>query len=126
MPSIITNILSVFSTPATIVACLALILATSSFISGLQLVRGAIFIERKIHRMNGFCVVALFVILLALDVTQNGITALSFTGWLFGALLITLKIWIVRKRRKAFKYVSWVGGSLIVMWLVIVYLNIPV
>jgi len=120
------DILSVFSNLSTILASLGLILATSSFISGLQLVRGANIAERKIHRFNGFTTLTLFICLAALSIYNNGIGLWSFWGWVFGLLLFTLKIYIVRRRRRSFKYVSWVGASLILLWLYLVFKNIPV
>jgi len=120
------DILSVFSNLSTILASAGLILATSSFISGLQIVRGADIAERKIHRFNGFTALTLFICLAGLSIYNNGIGLWSFWGWLFGLSLFALKIYIVRKRRRAFKYVSWVGASLILLWLFLVFKNIPV
>ncbi|OGT35051.1 MAG: hypothetical protein A2W28_06585 [Gammaproteobacteria bacterium RBG_16_51_14] len=120
------DILSIFSNLSTILASVGLILATSSLISGLQLVKAANIAERKIHRFNGYTTLTLFLCLAGLSVYNNGIGLWSFWGWVFGLLLFTLKIYIVRRRRRSFKYVSWVGASLIFLWLFLVFKNIPV
>ena len=119
-------ILSVFTSVSTILASLGLILATSSFISGLQLVRAASIVEAKIHRYNGFMSICLFLIIAIASFVVNGIFNWTIFGWLFAASIIVIKLYIVRKRRRAFKYVSWIGGTLILVWLTILYVNIPV
>lgn len=120
------DILSIFNNLSTIIASMGLILATSSFISGLQLVKAANIAERKIHRFNGFTTLFLFLCLAGLSIYNNGLGLWSFWGWLFGLSLFSLKIYIVRRRRRSFKYVSWVGASLILLWLFLVFKNIPV
>lgn len=120
------DILSVFTNISTVIASLGLVLATSSFISGLQLVRGASFIERKIHRFNGFSSIILFVILAAMYFVNSGVRFWPFVAWLAAFFIILIKLYIVRKRIKAFKYVSWIGGTLILIWLFLVYIHIPV
>ncbi|MDO8426767.1 MAG: hypothetical protein Q7T24_04565 [Deltaproteobacteria bacterium] len=117
---------SIFSNIPTILASIGLILATSSFISGLQLVRAASVMERKIHRFNGFTNLTLYIALASLAFAHNGVHFWPFIGWISGLSLFLLKITIVRQRRRAYKYVSWVGGTLILMWLFLVYIHIPV
>lgn len=120
------EILSVFTNISTVIASLGLVLATSSFISGLQLVRGASIVERKIHRFNGFSSITLFVVLAAMYFVNSGVRFWPFLAWLTALSVIIIKLYIVRKRIKAFKYVSWIGGSLILIWLFLVYIHIPV
>ncbi|MBI5642277.1 MAG: hypothetical protein HY954_02255 [Deltaproteobacteria bacterium] len=122
----ILNILNVFSNISIIFASAGLVLATSSFISGLQLVKAANISERKIHRFNGFTTLCLFVILAVMSFIRTGIGFWSLIGWISGLCVFLLKIWIVRKRRRAFKYVSWLGATLILIWLFLVYIHIPV
>jgi len=119
------EILSVFTNISTVIASLGLVLATSSFISGLQLVRGASIVELKIHRFNGFSSITLFVILALMYFLNTGIRLWPLLGWLSAVGIILAKLYIVRKRIKAFKYVSWIGGTLILIWLFLVYINIP-
>lgn len=119
------EILSVFTNISTVVASLGLILATSSFISGLQLVRGASIVELKIHRYNGFSSILLFLLLAVMNLA-SGVHFWPLVAWLSALSIIMLKLYIVRKRRKAFKYVSWIGGTLILIWLFLVYIHIPV
>ncbi len=119
------NFIGIFADVSTLFASIGLMLATSSFISGLQLVKSARRAERKIHRFNGFTTLGLFICLAATSIYYKGLSFWSFWGWLFGLSLFALKIFIVRKRLKAIKYVSWLGASLILLWLYLVIINIP-
>lgn len=112
-----------------ILAGIGLIIATSSFISGLQLVRGNIgaIVELKIHRGNGYATITIFAILAIISIIQSGFGFWAVAGWLSGLSVILAKIHIVRKRkRRAFKYVSWMGATYILIWLLVIYLHIPV
>ena len=124
----ILSFFSVFSTLPVILASIGLVLATSSFISGLQLVKGANISERKIHRFNGFATIILYLVLSIFYFRENGIGIWSAIAWLTGFFVIFLKLSIVhaKNRRRAFKYVSWLGGTLIIIWLILVYINIPI
>lgn len=118
---------SLFTSVQTVIASIGLILATSSFISGLQLVKSASFIEGRIHRINGFSSITLYTALAVLAFATEGLHIWSDLAWITGFLVILLKISIVRKRRRrSFKYVSWIGGTLLLMWLFLVYIHIPV
>lgn len=112
-----------------VLASIGLIIATSSFISGLQLVRGTVAtVEGKIHRLNGYMTIILYILLTILAFALHGISLWSVGGWLLGFLIILTKLWIVkksRKKRRAFKYVSWFGATLTLMWLYIVYVHLP-
>jgi hypothetical protein len=108
------------------VASIGLILATSSFISGLQLVRIKSRIELKIHRFNGQASIALFIVLAVWYFVREGFGIWPFMMWLSFLSVILFKLWIVRKRRKAIRYVSWIGATLIFIWFYIVYIHIPV
>jgi hypothetical protein len=127
VPTIL-SFFSVFSTLPIILASIGLVLATSSFISGLQLVKGANVSERKIHRFNGFATIILYLVLAVFYFRTNGIGVWGVLAWLIGFFVIFLKLSIVhaKNRRRAFKYVSWLGGTLIVIWLILVYINIPI
>lgn len=126
MPTLI-EMLNIFTNLPAVLASIGLVLATSSFISGLQMVKAKGVLERKIHKGNGIATAIIFIALALLSFINYGVNFWSFSGWLSGALLIAVKITIVRsRRRRAFKYVSWLGASLIIMWLYIVYIHIPV
>lgn len=118
---------SLFTSVQTVIASIGLILATASFMSGLQLVKSASIIEGKIHRINGFSSIVLYTVLAVLAFATNGLRIWSDLAWIAGFLVILLKISIVRKRRRrSFKYVSWIGGTLLLIWLFLVYVHIPV
>ena len=122
MLTILTNI-------PTILASIGLIMATSSFISGLQLVKGTVAtFEGKIHRFNGYASVIIFITLFAMGIKSSGAGLIPMLGWGAGALLIAFKLWVVRiarRKRRAFKYISWLGATLTLMWLYIVYVHMP-
>jgi hypothetical protein len=122
----ILELLNAFTNFTTVLASIGMILATSSFISGLQMVKGKGSVERKIHRGNGFIAFGIFGVLAISSFVVYGLSLWSVGGWLAGALIITVKLLIVHSRsRRAFKYVSWLGASLITMWLYLVYIHIP-
>lgn len=108
-----------------ILASLGLILATSSFISGLQLVKSSSHLEAKIHRFNGYMSITLYVTLAVLSFAGEGFNWMRLVGWLSGFSVLCLKVMIVRKRARAMKYLSWFGGTLILIWLYLVYIHIP-
>lgn len=122
----ILELLNAFTNFTTVLASIGMILATSSFISGLQMVKGKGSIERKIHRGNGFLAFGIFAVLAISSFTAYGVSLWSVGGWLAGVLVIAVKLLIVHSRsRRAFKYVSWLGAALITMWLYLVYIHIP-
>ncbi|MCC6502626.1 MAG: hypothetical protein IT362_05785 [Deltaproteobacteria bacterium] len=122
----ILELLNAFTNLTTLLASLGMILATSSFISGLQMVKGKGRVERKIHRGNGFIAFGIFGVLAITSFVTYGLSVWSVSGWLAGTLIIAFKLLIVHSRsRRAFKYVSWLGASLITMWLYLVYIHIP-
>ncbi|MBI5971138.1 MAG: hypothetical protein HY884_08305 [Deltaproteobacteria bacterium] len=119
-------LMSILTSAQTLIASVGLILATSSFISGLQIVKGTrTSVEGKIHRINGVIVITLYVILAARASVINGITW-NILWWVLGMCVILLKLKIVRTKGRAFKYVSWLGGTLILIWLYLVYIHLPV
>lgn len=126
MTNYLYNILKLFTSVPTVIASIGLIIATASFMSGLQLVRGASRIEKIIHRYNGIATLSLYCVLFILSLINNGFRLAPFLGWLGGWFVIFLKLLIVRKRGRALKYVSWVGTTLILIWLYLIYIHIPV
>ncbi len=123
----IVTLFSVLTSVPTLIASVGLILATSSFISGLQLVKGtSVALEGKIHRFNGVSSIIIYTVLFILSMIQDGLSW-TIIGWISGACVIALKVSIVRRRRRrTFKYVSWLGGTLTLIWLYVVYVHMPV
>lgn len=122
----VVTLMAILTSTQTIIASVGLVLATSSFISGLQIVKGTrAGIEGKIHRVNGVIVISLYIILAVRSVVINGLTW-NFVWWVLGMCVILLKLKIVRTKGRAFKYVSWLGGTLILIWLYLVYIHLPV
>jgi len=109
-----------------IIGSIGMIIATSSFISGMQLVRTKKrSFEGKIHRINGYTSISLFVLLFFISFIGSGYSLMVLLLWLSGFSIILLKLRIVRKRRWAFKYVCWFGVSIISMWIYIIYTHMP-
>lgn len=121
------SLISILTSVPTLIASIGLILATSSFISGLQLVKStAIAVEGKIHRANGIIALCLYCTLIVISIFQNGLT-LNLIAWFLGLCVIFLKLTIIRsRRRRTFKYVSWLGGTLFLIWLYVVWVHLPV
>ncbi len=115
--------LIIFASPEVVLAGIGLILVTASFISGLQLIKGVRSIERKIHRFNGYCVLTIYILLAILSFVKSGIRPGALIGWPAGLALIFFKLWIVKTRRRAIKYVPWLGVMLILMWLYVLYIS---
>lgn len=127
MHEIFSDLVGAYSNLSIVLASIGLLLATSSFISGLQFSRAASIVEGKIHRYNGIITMSLYIVLFVLSIFNNGFRIWPLLGWLSGLSLIFLKLAIVRKRkRRALKYVSWIGGTLVVVWIYLVYSHIPI
>ena len=109
-----------------IIGSIGVIIATSSFISGMQLVRTRKrSFEGRIHRLNGYASIVLFGVLFLMSIVGSGFDLLVITLWLSGGAIILMKLRIVRSRRWAFKYVCWFGVFIICMWVYIIYTHMP-
>ncbi|OGP36144.1 MAG: hypothetical protein A2X87_07810 [Deltaproteobacteria bacterium GWC2_42_51] len=107
-------------------ASIGLILATVSFISGLQAIKAKGSFDTRIHRLNGYLTIIIYILLAGMSLGKtNEISSLHIVGWSTGLSIILTKIWIVRKG-KTYKYASWMGMLLIITWLIVVYTHIPV
>lgn len=111
----------------TIIASVGLVLATMSFISGLQVVKrdnilGAM--SATMHRLNGYLSCLAYVILATMSLSSlSGMRTWSVIGWVVGFLLIIGKVMCVRNE-KLYKYGSRLGLLLFIAWLVIIYKHI--
>jgi hypothetical protein len=120
--------IKIFTSWGVVLSSLGLVLATSSFIGGLQLIKGArrSSVERKIHRFNGITSLSIYIILAISSLATYGLGAVALFGWICGLGLILFKLWIIRTQRRAFKYVPWLGVCIVLMWLYILYINMKV
>ncbi|MBF8250973.1 MAG: hypothetical protein HW382_601 [Deltaproteobacteria bacterium] len=122
----------IFSSASIMLASIGIVLAVTSFISGLQLVRATrASIEGMIHRANGYLTVILFIVILFIVLTLIAISSsmINIAALLLpltGLAVFLVKLWIVRRHKRFLKYVSWMGGTLITIWLLVFYINIPV
>ena len=108
----------------TLLASLGLILATTSFISGLQVIKSKGSVDARIHKLNGYLTILIYLTLAVLSLGAKEMIKLwSVAAWGAGLLIIFTKIWVVRSGR-AYKYASWLGIMLIIVWLIIIYTDI--
>jgi len=117
----------IFTNVSIILASVGIVLAATSFISGLQLVRSrSQSIEAIIHRANGYITVALFALLALIAIPGIMINTAALLLPIAGLGIFLIKFWIVRRNKRFLKYVSWMGGTLVVIWFLIFYVNIPI
>jgi len=117
----------IFTNVSIILASVGIVLAVTSFISGLQLVRAtSASVEGMIHRANGYLTIILFIVLTLIAISSSMINIAALLLPLTGLTVFLVKLWIVRRHKRFLKYVSWMGGTLILVWLFIFYVNIPV
>lgn len=117
----------IFTNLSITIASIGIVLAGTSFISGLQLVRAtSASIEAMIHRANGYLTILLFIILSITSLSGKTISTVQLLLPLGGLSVFILKLWIIRRQKRFLKYVSWMGGALIIDWLLVFYVNIPV
>ena len=110
-----------------IISSIGVILATSSFISGMQLVRTKKrSYEGRIHRLNGYASIVLFALLFLVSFLGSGFNIIVLSFWLTAAAIILIKLRIVKKRGWAFKFVCWFGVTIICIWLYIIYTHMPI
>ncbi|MEK6725015.1 MAG: hypothetical protein AABY54_00470 [Deltaproteobacteria bacterium] len=117
----------IFSSASIILASIGIVLAVTSFISGLQLIRATrASIEGMIHRANGYLTVILFNVLALIAISSSMINIAALLLPLTGLAVFLVKLRIIRRHKRFLKYVSWMGGTLITIWLLVFYINIPV
>ncbi len=110
----------------TIVASIGLIMASMSFMTGLQTIkkdRSSAMIMVKMHRFDGYITCLIYIAVAVLSLIYGGIRFWTVTGWAAGLGLIILKILVVRNRKYT-KYASRVGMLLFLSWLFIIYQHI--
>lgn len=117
----------IFTNLSITIASIGIVLAATSFISGLQLVRStSASIEGMIHRANGYLTIILFIVLTLIAISSSMINISALLLPLAGLAVFLVKLWIIRMHKRFLKYVSWMGGTLITIWLLVFYVNIPV
>jgi len=110
----------------TLLASLGFILATVSFISGLQAVKSKGSADARVHKLNGYLTILIYLTLAGISLAaKEAIGLWPVAAWGAGLLIIFTKIWIVRSGR-AYKYASWLGIMLIIVWLIIIYTHIQI
>ncbi len=110
----------------TIVASVGLVMATMSFMTGLQTVkrdRSYAMMMVKLHRFDGYLTCLVYLAVAGLSLSSSGMRLWPVIGWISGLVLIILKILIVRNRKYC-KYASRFGIMLFLAWLFIIYQHI--
>jgi len=110
----------------TIVASVGLVMATMSFMTGLQTVkrdRSDAMMMVKLHRFDGYVTCLVYLALAGLSLSNGGMRLWPVIGWIAGLVLIILKILMVRNRKYC-KYASRLGIMLFLSWLFIIYQHI--
>ncbi len=110
----------------TIVASIGLIMATMSFITGLQTVkrdRGAAVMMVKMHKLDGYVTCQIYIAVALLSLSSSGFKLWPVIGWIAGLVLIIVKIAVVRNM-KFRKYSSRLGIMMFLSWLFIIYRHI--
>lgn len=117
----------IFTNVSIILSSIGIVLAATSFISGLQLVTATrASIEGVIHRANGYLTIILFIVMSLIAIPDSTINTAALLLPLAGLAVFLVKLWIIRRHKRFLKYVSWMGGTLITIWLLVFYVNIPV
>lgn len=110
----------------TIVASVGLVMATMSFMTGLQTVkkdRTSALMMVKMHRFDGYITCLVYLAVAGLSLSYGGMRLWPVIGWSAGLGLIILKIVVVRNRKYC-KYGSRLGMMLFLSWLYIIYQHI--
>lgn len=110
----------------TIVASVGMVMATMSFMTGLQTVkrdREAAVMMVKLHRFDGYITCLIYLAVAGLSLSHGGLSLWPVVGWIAGLLLIIVKILVVRNRKYS-KYSSRIGMMLFLSWLFIIYQHI--
>ncbi len=110
----------------TIVASIGLVMATMSFMTGLQTIkrdRSDAMMMVKMHRFDGYITCIIYLAVAGLSLSISGIRFWPVIGWSAGLVLIIVKIAAVRNRKYS-KYSSRLGMLLFLSWLYIIYQHI--
>ncbi|OGW49378.1 MAG: hypothetical protein A2Z50_00420 [Nitrospirae bacterium RBG_19FT_COMBO_42_15] len=106
-------------------ASIGLVLATASFLSGMQLIKkDNTAVILKIHRLNGYITFLIFISLALMPLFgKGGIKPWAITAWGAGFGISLFKIWAV-KAKKGYKYGTRLGIILFIIWLAIIYTHV--
>lgn len=111
----------------TFIVSAGLILATMSFITGLQSVkkdRASAAMMTGMHRLNGYLTSIIYILAAIFSLSgERGMRAGTVVIWGLGLALIIVKMLVVRNE-KLYKYGSRLGLLLFVIWLIIIYKHI--
>ena len=110
----------------TIVASIGLVMATMSFMTGLQTIkrdRADAMMMVKMHKLDGYVTCQIYIAVALLSLSNSGFRLWPMIGWVAGLALIIVKIIVVRNRKYC-KYASRIGIMLFLSWLFIIYQHI--
>lgn len=113
----------------TIIGSAGFVLAIMSFITGLQILRGNTAMQllrgstgtaKKMHRLNGFFSLVIFVVLALIMVIGGYSSSWLNASWLCGLFFGFLKILVIRKKTAYKKFASQLGFLLVIVWIMVI------
>lgn len=108
----------------TILSSIGFIAAIVTFIGGFRMVRKSEHPgEPQMHRMNGYITISAYVMLAVLAISLH-LNVWLILAWIFGLGVHLFKLFLVRKRL-AVRYGGYMGGVLLITWLVVIFTHLP-
>ena len=108
----------------TILSSIGFVCAIITFIAGFRMVRKSDHPgEAKMHRMNGYMTITVYVVLAVLAISLH-FNILLILAWLAGFCVHLFKVFLVRKGL-AVRYGGYMGGILLMLWLVAIFTHLP-
>jgi len=98
-------------------------MAVITFVAGFKLSRRKYRSEGFMHRMDGFIVIAFYLIIAALSISE-GTTLIYVFAWIIGFCVHLLKIFVVQKKLGP-RYGGYVGTLLLIVWLILIFTHLP-
>ncbi|MCK4846475.1 MAG: hypothetical protein KAS88_02300 [Deltaproteobacteria bacterium] len=108
----------------TILASIGFICSIITFIGGFRMVRKTDHHgEPQMHKMNGYITVIVYVMLATLAVSLH-FKVLLILAWFIGFCVHLFKLFLVKKGL-AVRYGGYMGGMLLIVWLVVIFTHLP-
>lgn len=98
-------------------------MAVITFVAGFKLARRKYRSEGTMHRMDGFIVIAFYLVIAALCIA-DGTSVMYLLAWILGFLIHLLKIFVVQKKLGP-RYGGYVGTLLMIVWLTLIFTHLP-
>jgi hypothetical protein len=107
-----------------ILASIGFVMVVMTFIGGFRMVRRAEHMSESImHRVNGYTTITIYVLIALASIGIN-FNMRILPIWIFGFILHYFKLVLVKKRL-AVRYGGYMGGLLLITWLVLIFTHLP-